>query len=197
MSTKNFPAQHPDNIHFLASSVTSLPKEWTGKFDFVNQRFLMAGLHASEWPLAISELRRVLKPGGHIQLADVDFEHLVNPGPATKRFMDLCAVLFSKAGLLLEGSSRLDGLLKEAHFTEIRAEKKYLVFGKAWGKMGEMGKHDFSRAFRNFGPAFVQHGVIGTVIEVNSIVDELELEWDSMDEGFRIIAHVATARKPL
>lgn len=130
-------------------------------------------------------------------MADVDLEHLVNPGPATKRFVDLCAVLFNKVGLLLEGSNRLDSLLKEAQFTDIRVEKKYLVLGKARGRMGELGKHDFSRAFRNYGPAFVQHGVVGTEEEVHSLVDDLEEEWDSMDEGFRVIAHVAIARKAL
>lgn len=177
--------------------MTNLPKEWTTKFDFVNQRLLFGGLRISDWPVNISELYRVLKPGGHIQLMEMDFAHHVNAGPATQRFMDLYIELFEKVGLLLEGSNRLESLLKEAGFADVKSEKKYLVVGKAWGKMGELGKQDFSHIFRNSGPALLAHGVVGSEAELDTYINECVEEWDNAEEGHRVIAHIATARRPL
>lgn len=42
-------------------------------FDFVYMRFLVLGLREEEWPVAIREMLRVTKPGGMIQLLEVDF----------------------------------------------------------------------------------------------------------------------------
>lgn len=128
---------------------------------------------------------------------EMDFAHDVNAGPATKRFMKFYAELFEKVGLLLEGSNQLEGLLKEAGFANVNSEKKYLVVGKAWGKMGELGKQDFIHIFRNCGPAFLAHGVMGSETELDAYISECVEEWDNAEEGHRVIAHVATARKPL
>lgn len=43
-------------------------------FDLVQMRLLILGLRTEEWPIAIKELIRVTKPGGMIQLMEVDFE---------------------------------------------------------------------------------------------------------------------------
>lgn len=41
-------------------------------FDFVHMRFFVLALRIDEWPLAVKEVIRVTKPGGFIQLSDVD-----------------------------------------------------------------------------------------------------------------------------
>ena len=66
VSSDNFPKEgtFPANVRFSLASVTKFPSEWTNKFDFINQRLLFLGLLEKEWPVAISELFRVLKPGG-------------------------------------------------------------------------------------------------------------------------------------
>ncbi|EEB93804.1 hypothetical protein MPER_07496 [Moniliophthora perniciosa FA553] len=61
----------PSNVHYLVSSVTSLPEEWTNKFDLVNQSLLSGALKAADWPMAVSELYRVTKAGGHVQLCEI------------------------------------------------------------------------------------------------------------------------------
>jgi len=109
------------------------------------------------------------------QLMEMDFAHDVN----------------------VEGSNRLEGLLKEAGFADVKSEKKYLVVGKAWGRMGELGKQDLSQIFRTCGPAFLAHGVIGSKEELETNIGECIEEWDSAEEGHRVIAHIAIARKPV
>lgn len=41
-------------------------------FDFVHMRFFVYALRKEEWPIAIKELIRVVKPGGMLQLTEAD-----------------------------------------------------------------------------------------------------------------------------
>lgn len=43
-------------------------------FDLVHIRFLVLALREDQWPMAIQELVRVTKPGGMIQLIELDIQ---------------------------------------------------------------------------------------------------------------------------
>jgi ubiquinone/menaquinone biosynthesis C-methylase UbiE len=43
-------------------------------FDFVHMRFFIFALRAEEWPIAIKEAIRVVKPGGMVQFYEGGFE---------------------------------------------------------------------------------------------------------------------------
>src|SRR6478735_10668053 len=53
--------------------IQGLPYE-DNTFDFVQMRFFIFALRKEEWPLAIKEIIRVVKPGGMIQLMEPDFK---------------------------------------------------------------------------------------------------------------------------
>jgi ubiquinone/menaquinone biosynthesis C-methylase UbiE len=62
--------QFPQNMIFTeANVVTGLPFA-DNSFDFVHQRMLMGALPAKDWQRAVSELVRVTKRGGWIQLLE-------------------------------------------------------------------------------------------------------------------------------
>ena len=65
-----FPTSHPKNIEFRVESVTQLPSDWSNSFSLVHQRLLLAALQIPEWPTALGEIYRVLRPGGWVQLAE-------------------------------------------------------------------------------------------------------------------------------
>ncbi|KAJ6502255.1 S-adenosyl-L-methionine-dependent methyltransferase [Mycena sanguinolenta] len=65
-----FPASPPKNIEFRVESVTNLPSEWTNMFSLVHQRLLILALQVPQWPQAIKEIFRVLRPGGWVQFAE-------------------------------------------------------------------------------------------------------------------------------
>ncbi|KAG1049410.1 hypothetical protein G6F43_008264 [Rhizopus delemar] len=46
-------------------------------FDFVHMRFFIFALRAEEWPIAIKEAIRVVKPGGMVQFYEAGFECLI------------------------------------------------------------------------------------------------------------------------
>lgn len=42
-------------------------------FDFVHMRFFVYALRKEEWPMALKEIIRVVKPGGMIQTTEFEF----------------------------------------------------------------------------------------------------------------------------
>ncbi|KAI8883266.1 S-adenosyl-L-methionine-dependent methyltransferase [Backusella circina FSU 941] len=63
----------PENVKFeLLNVLDGLPYA-DNSFDFVHMRLMIAALRSTEWPLVLTEIRRVLKPGGLLQLVESDF----------------------------------------------------------------------------------------------------------------------------
>lgn len=195
VSPNNFSKHHAENISFCLASVTSLPPDWSDKFDLIHQRLLFGGIHSSEWPIALSEIHRVLKPGGGVQLLELDFSHIVSAGPATRRLQSLFIDVFNKRGLLYDCSSRLPELLDQAKFVDVRSEKRYLMAGKAWGKIGELTTANFIGVFTGLIPALLASNIISSGHEMEEILKEGVEEWDRSEEGVRFVGHIVCARK--
>lgn len=198
ISSKHFPDDIPENVHLLTASVTSLPGVWTEQFSFVNQRLLCFGLLASEWPVALSEIYRVLKPGGYVQFVDMDFSaKALNGGPHTNRLLDLFVELMKKRSFIHDCSSRLKSLVEKAGFIDIISEKKYLPMGKAWGKVGEIGKDIFLTGSGSLAIAMQASSLVSSESEVYTLIKESKEELDSADDGMLLVGYVVCARKPL
>jgi hypothetical protein len=61
-----------ERIKCYKKSITLQPStDWTGTFSFIHQRLLFGGLRQDEWPRAISNMYRMLKPGGYVQLGEI------------------------------------------------------------------------------------------------------------------------------
>ena len=195
VSSRNFPKTHPPNIHLHEFSCTQLPKEWTGKFDVVNQKMLLGALLSTEWPTALSEIMRVLKPGGYVQFVELDLHNSVMGSPAVHRFSELSIPFYEKLGLMMDVSQRLPRMARDAGFVEVIAEKKYGPVGKSWGKMGELGALTNGGAVKNITPAMVKAGVM-TEEEAIKLHSDLIDEFETMD-GLRYVYRIICARKPL
>ncbi|CAG8806586.1 1593_t:CDS:2, partial [Gigaspora rosea] len=82
--SSNQPTQiKPINFEFIkANALEGLPFE-DNTFDFVFQRFLVSGYTTDKWPYVISEIVRVLKPGGFVELCEPS--NVTGGGPVTRR----------------------------------------------------------------------------------------------------------------
>ncbi|KAH8991728.1 S-adenosyl-L-methionine-dependent methyltransferase [Lactarius akahatsu] len=105
ISTAKFPqADKPDvnKITFFQHDVTKpFPDEMLGTFDLVNMNYLGFGLTVQGWPLALQNLRDLLKPGGHLILRDGDpflFTH-ENPPPLEGQEHDIVTYTQGKSAL--------------------------------------------------------------------------------------------------
>lgn len=194
VSDSNFPPSHPPNVHFSLASVTSLPPEWSNKFDLVNQRFLFGALLAKEWPVALSEIYRVLKPGGAVQLIEMD---PYSPTPTTsitsqiiKSTSEACEML----GLQIGIAGSLADLVKATGFVDVVDETKRLPLGKTWGEIGLQGTLAIGGAYRSASGMMVKTGAFASKEEHERLINKLVEEWDV--HGTHYSCKVVCARKP-
>jgi ubiquinone/menaquinone biosynthesis C-methylase UbiE len=137
-----FPFLGRKNVHFSVASVTALPSYWTNTFQLVNQRLLVAALTGEQWKLAVQELKRVLAPGGALQLGEVG---VWRAGPKTQRHLELMRALFTSRTLVLNCASQIPAMLDAAGFASISTQKRSLPLG---GSAGADGRRNFIDVFR-------------------------------------------------
>ncbi|KLO08430.1 S-adenosyl-L-methionine-dependent methyltransferase [Schizopora paradoxa] len=176
----------PSNVHTSIASSTSFPPEWSNKFTLVHQRLLFGGLRESEWPVAISEMFRILKPGGAIQLMEVRISEPV--GPSMAEFDGILVEFFKKRGLLHDIDLRLEVLAADAGFTHITAKKKDVLIGRKWAELGEseylQDLKPLVGGLVNLSPALLGEGLIRSDAEYRALLVEMEKEWDAYGNRF-------------
>lgn len=192
---KLFPSDRPANISFSLNSITNLPADWTGRFDFVHQRLLLAALRKEEWVTAIANMHKILRPGGWIQLGEVGDWH---GGPVTDKHRKLVQALFVSRQLVLDVSKDLPKLVKEVGgFANIFIETRSLPLGSWAGPRGCQARDNFIGVFRGMKTPILRSGGFGFVdseAEFDALIDSLEKEWDAT-EGAAIAYHVICAQK--
>ncbi|KAI8812733.1 S-adenosyl-L-methionine-dependent methyltransferase [Cladochytrium replicatum] len=128
------------NIRFTQGNVlVGLPFE-SNTFDYVHQQGLISGIPESKWPVVIAELTRVLKPGGYLDLVEMDPLPLVAPTPAADHFGNLAHQMFLARGVNFRVVYNLQQLVENdrnlSHTTLVRRTAPI-----GWdGKIGEAWK---------------------------------------------------------
>lgn len=198
VSANNFPKPSaiPGNAQFTATSSTQLPQSWTNKFSFANQRFLCGALRRTEWPVVMSELFRVLQPGGKIQIIDLDVPYPPERSstPAINRMRVAGRDLYDRHGLMYECGQRLAEMLDTAGFVHIKADSKYLPMGRKWGEVGRMGSYSLGTALQNMRGPMMNGDYFRSEKEYDDLVDAIKMEWDEV--GVQYLARVVCAQKP-
>jgi len=194
VSDANFPPSHPPNVRFSVASVTSLPSEWSNKFNLVNQRLLFAALLAKEWPEALAEIYRVLKPGGAVQLIEMDPRFPVPETPVNVQIRDATWKASDLLGLHFGVAGSLSDLLQAAGFVDIVDETRRMPLGKSWGEIGVQGTLSIAGGFRNVSGVIEKTGLFSSKEEYERLTDKLSEEWDV--HGNHYPCKVVCARKP-
>ncbi|KAH8118756.1 S-adenosyl-L-methionine-dependent methyltransferase [Phellopilus nigrolimitatus] len=194
VSLKGFPSTYPSNVHFLVGSMTELPLEWTEYFDLVNQRLLVGGILASEWPIALAQIFRVMKPGAHAQFVELDLPSWANGGPEAKRWAMLCKDIYGIKGLMIDCGERLPTMLKEAGFSDVTTETKLAPAGSALGRAGQLGTANTLGALRGMKPAFLRAEIFSSEKAFEESLKKLEREWEE-GEGQYYAYRIVCGRK--
>ncbi|KAI8808771.1 S-adenosyl-L-methionine-dependent methyltransferase [Cladochytrium replicatum] len=120
-------------------------------FDYVHQQMLIIAIPEQQWPAAIAELCRVLKPGGVLDLVELDPmpQHHGTPAKIQNDRNDLGAGMFKARGIDLHISAKLASLARETGlFEKVDEEGKKANFG--WGgEIGVLWKENMKKAQAN------------------------------------------------
>ncbi|KAF9881766.1 methyltransferase [Colletotrichum karsti] len=85
-----YPSSPPEDVYFCNQSIRKpFPDEWQGTFDVVHQRLVMAAVAPPDSTItsATSNLAGLLRPGGWLQLVELDNECVNDNGPAMRRLL--------------------------------------------------------------------------------------------------------------
>jgi SAM-dependent methyltransferase len=140
--------RHLSRYRFVKGNVlTGLPF-LEGQFDFVHQRFLLAGVPLAAWPAVVADLVRVTRPGGWVELAEIPWE-IEGAGPATERLLalgrEMAAHLGLDPGKVVFDS--LDGYLRQAGLANVARRDLSLPIGEWGGRVGSLMATDARAAF--------------------------------------------------
>ncbi|KAF9075064.1 S-adenosyl-L-methionine-dependent methyltransferase [Rhodocollybia butyracea] len=197
ISQRLFPTQHPRNVTFAVHTVTNLPESWSNRFKLVNQRLVLGALTSEQWGLALSELYRVLKPGGWIQLLESSPAKAPSSSGPMKRFADAVAAAFINKGLPLDLNETLDQRLKDAGFVNVQKRTTALPRLDSQDLDFEFKglKRIFMTSIPVLKPAFLATGMFKLEEEIDTLGKDLDQEWDTPSQ-FLWNYSVAYAQKP-
>ncbi|KAF9328035.1 hypothetical protein BG006_008747 [Podila minutissima] len=140
----------PGNCRFIQHNIIQGLPFPDNHFDLVYQRLLIAGLTPANWIAVVAELERVTKPGGWIELVEVD-GFGGNNGPSTAKIWGWVQTAFAARGMdtLVGRQPGLANLLKQANVANVRHDILKLPTGEHGGKIGTLlmeNEHSFWNA---------------------------------------------------
>ncbi|KAI9247547.1 S-adenosyl-L-methionine-dependent methyltransferase [Sporodiniella umbellata] len=114
------------NFTFSRSNVAQGLPYPDNTFDFVQMRLLIFALRADEWPKAIKEIIRVVKPGGMFQLIEAGFE-LPKDVSAFQRFVTANYAIAASRGQDPKAQYKLESWISENKNVQIKQVEKKMI----------------------------------------------------------------------
>ncbi|RHZ83329.1 hypothetical protein Glove_97g96 [Diversispora epigaea] len=146
----------PKKVNFVIANVLDkLPFE-NDTFDYIFQRFLVSVIPKDSWPDVINELTRVLKPGGYLELVEI------NPipfqlGPVTSLYFNAVEKILQLRDLDQQIPYKLRSYFEQhGNLENITEEKNRLPYGPETGKLGQAAIENSNLAFSHAKPFLLE-----------------------------------------
>ncbi|EJU06521.1 S-adenosyl-L-methionine-dependent methyltransferase [Dacryopinax primogenitus] len=195
---KLFPSPVP-NARFLVQSSLDLPKEWSSTFSLIHQRLMVCAFTEDAWNTNIAGFYRCLKPGGQIQLLEIDIlrvmsDHLPTP-PLTTQWMKALHALCKARNIGPHAIVDVPDILKKVGFEDTQTRKQPMYQNGEAGKAARYASLGSQRALK---VPFLKAGGFGiaqTPAEFDTFMDQMEEEWATYEFAWLWIGW--TAKKPV
>jgi SAM-dependent methyltransferase len=126
----------PQNVQFVQANVLERTPFRERSFDYIHVRMMAGSVTMRQWPLALTELRRLLSPGGIIELmdftGDIDNAGRMHHGFWGPNLMELG----TKLNLDFTVWSEFEPLLADAGFLDVQHAHVLLPMGPWAGEVG-------------------------------------------------------------
>jgi SAM-dependent methyltransferase len=184
----------PSNLIFQRCDLSKGLPYMSKSFDFINQRMVGLAAKPDQWPGIFDEFYRVLRPGGWIEMKEVNAE-CKNSGPITERMFGLLKSMATVRGMDMSLLGTFDVLLKNAGFTKVtKSNKVHQLMGSWAGKNGIGMLNQAKFVVSTMEPLAVQVGLCQPG-EIQPLIDQWEEECNRL-KTYQLI-HTYTAKKPV
>lgn len=125
----------PDNYAFVEGDITKGLSFADHSFDFVHMRLVVLALPKAMWLPAISELLRVTKPGGWIELVDTT----VTPrSPRAQQWVTWAQTLARMRGIDMTAGDQIGTFLRQAGLRDVQEIPLEIPLGPWGGRVGNL-----------------------------------------------------------
>ncbi|KAJ3038540.1 hypothetical protein HDV00_000545 [Rhizophlyctis rosea] len=179
----------PKNVEFMVGDLTNLPLPFPDvSFDFVHMRLLFLALRAEFWPVLITEIVRIVKPGGWVEFLEPS---CITMEGATKA-PNLLGILVEgqqARGIDVAIASRLeDYLLSQSSLKDVQTVRKVVNMrpdptNEESVRLAKMMGEDVAAALTGVKGAFLAKGVCREE-EFDGVVREHVREMEEVGHTF-------------
>lgn len=128
-----FPKEPPENITFQIQSIKDpWPPSMQESFDLVHQRFVLAGAAPGPLKPLLANMIGLLKPGGWLQLVEIDTDPIPETPPEMEHFMGMMRALFAGIGLG-NFANQLSAWMKELGLRDVHEKVVHSAHGETIG----------------------------------------------------------------
>lgn len=154
-----YPSSPPLDVSFGNQSIREpFPAEWQGTFDLVHQRLVMAAASPPQTTVTsvTAALADLLRPGGWLQLVELDNDCVAENGPALRRLLQYHQQNSAAGGLGPNISVHLVSAMREAGLRNVEMRAVDVYYG-ALNKGGEELRMKSTRSLLDVvGPVLAQ-----------------------------------------
>ena len=170
-----------ENYAFVAGNILEGLPFPDASFDFVHQRLLFFAIPGDRWQFVVSELARVTRPGGWVELVEGRYGY--DPmGPVAERLSNVMLPAVQRSGVDPRHSAHLDQFLRAAGLQRVEQHTAKLPVGDWGGRLGKLVALDVHTFFQAAKPLLLAQGLSeGQVAEVNEAMrlecEQLHTTW--------------------
>ncbi|KAF7723939.1 hypothetical protein EC973_001511 [Apophysomyces ossiformis] len=181
-----------ENVTFGYGNILEKVDFPDNSFDMVHIRLLILALRKEEWPNAIKEGLRLVKPGGILHVMEYDL--LVNGGPVSRKGMQTLRDICHDRGQDPDIAKSLEKYVTEAGASVIQTDYRYVEFS-APTNLGKKFVWDWKQGFKSGMKMFAPRLGLETPEEQKKFLEEIST--DMATSGCRTALFGVLARKPL
>lgn len=133
-----------NNYKFVAGNVLERLPFDDGAFDFTHQRYMIGAIPRESWPRAITELARVTRPGGWVEVVEADTSR--GGGAALQQADAWVAAVLARRNLDIHLARQLGPWLEQAGLSEVTVRQVDLPLGAYGGRVGGLVETDYFAA---------------------------------------------------
>lgn len=178
----------PPNYRFVSGNVLHPLPFAHETFDYVHQRLLVAAIPLPHWPGVISELIRVTRPGGWLELVEAGTE-FTNPGPLTRRFLAWGIAASTSRGLDARGIPHLGEMMHASGLHAVQKRSLAIPIGAWAGRPGIMMKENLLSAMTGLKALYTRGGIAED--EFTHLLTRLPDEWESYRSSYHFFIFYA------
>ncbi|CAG8499242.1 14292_t:CDS:2 [Ambispora leptoticha] len=141
-----FPKDSPPNVAFIECNVLDQIPFPENTFDYVHQSGMLPSYKANEWRVVLRDIVRVLKPGGYVEISELDFRYN-KAGPVTKKIHRAYQQYIESKGQSCSVTPYLEGFSRE--ISEMKSEQQEVAIGSWGGNIGETMLQNHLKVYRD------------------------------------------------